>query len=505
MERLVNWWMKLTASKLMEKSTVVYTIGNGFTAVRNFFVRPGSLRHIVLGSYLLAVVPMMILLFNGKDTIEAISSRSTAEIDYAVTAARLTTNLTNMAYEIERLLRQSAITDSPQMRDMAAAQMLQFEQQLNSLCRELEVSDVCPQLAVRMVRIGDDSAMQDSLWHDAQFADLHRSLWELQQQVDRQLLQRNVRNQRLAMELQQRQTWTILIVALLSSLLILYATNLITRPVAKLKQIIKQVTDHHPALPAVSKTGPVELITLEKEMHALADRLSNLEQLRSIMLRHASHELKTPLSSIKEGCSLLSEQVVGPLNSSQQEVVNLLTTSSTRLALLIEQLLDYNRLLQQAQPEWKLVESKALIEQCLADNALAINQQEAEISIDSEPKYILVDPALFRRILDNLLSNALAYGARSRPIDIKLNLVADRVQLDVANRGQKIPHVLQASLFEPFRRGNSKRNDNVTGSGLGLSIVADCARMMHGTVSIVAVDYADVCFRVLLPVDGANE
>jgi two-component system sensor histidine kinase GlrK len=57
---------------------------------------------------------------------------------------------------------------------------------------------------------------------------------------------------------------------------------------------------------------------IEQELHWLADRLNQLEHLRTALLRHASLELKTPLASIKEGCSLLSEEVVGELSLSQQ-------------------------------------------------------------------------------------------------------------------------------------------------------------------------------------------
>ena len=104
-----------------------------------------------------------------------------------------------------------------------------------------------------------------------------------------------------------------------------------------------------------------------------------------------------------------------------------------------------------------------------------------------------------KEIIDNLLSNALAHGTMGRPIDIKLYKQRDMLILDVANRGRKIPAEIRKSLFEPFKRGEHRRNDRVIGSGLGLSIVADCARMMHGTVEIVDVDYADVCMRVSLP------
>ena len=76
--------------------------------------------------------------------------------------------------------------------------------------------------------------------------------------------------------------------------------------------------------------------------------------------------------------------------------------------------------------------------------------------------------------------------------------------LDFANHGRKITPEQRATLFQPFSRGEGKRNDRVTGSGLGLSIVADCARMMFGKAQMVSVEYADVCVRVQLPIEEVN-
>tara|TARA_Y100000052_G_C2930783_1_gene74203 strand:+ start:14 stop:799 length:786 start_codon:yes stop_codon:yes gene_type:complete len=250
-------------------------------------------------------------------------------------------------------------------------------------------------------------------------------------------------------------------------------------------------------LPPLSRQAPKELIDVEKDLHWLYDRLQQLELIRTALLRHAAHELKTPLASIKEGCSLLSENVVGELNNSQREVLSLLTGSTQRLNTLVEKLLDYNLLLQQAQP--KIVESDAgkLVTACLDDYALAIQEREVDVNISAPTVH--VDEELFRRILDNLVSNAVAHGAVGRPINISLYNENDNLVLDVANRGKRIAPESVHTLFEPFIRGTEPRNDNVIGTGLGLSIVADCARLMHGDVKVVDVDYADVCFRVTIP------
>jgi two-component system sensor histidine kinase GlrK len=97
----------------------------------------------------------------------------------------------------------------------------------------------------------------------------------------------------------------------------------------------------------------------------LSERLSWLESQRHQFLRHISHELKTPLASMREGTELLADQVVGPLTVEQEEVVAILDDSSRNLQKLIEQLLDYNRKLADGAVELEDVEIEPLVDMVL--------------------------------------------------------------------------------------------------------------------------------------------
>ena len=107
-------------------------------------------------------------------------------------------------------------------------------------------------------------------------------------------------------------------------------------------------------------------------------------------------------------------------------------------------------------------------------------------------------------MLDNLVSNALAHGEKQNPIYIKIYELKDKLAIEVANHGSALSHESIANLFQPFSRGNTRRNDKVIGAGLGLSIVDECARLLNGNVALVDVAYADVCFRVVLPYQGVS-
>lgn len=459
----------------------------------------GSLRQLTLISFLIALIPLVVLLWQSQSALTKLAQIAGSEAQFSVSVARQIGDLENVAIDVERLIRQYNVLKKAELRELTDSNIERMYERLNAICTELNNDYVCSSLSKRIEWFKSNPEVSDSLLLDAQLASFRRSVIELHQEVDKLLDERIQKQKDYVNTVQQRQAWSTAILVTVSLLLMIFASQVILSPVEKIEKIIGSIARQDETLPSVSKSGPKELIEVEHKLHWLADRLEQLEHLRQALLRHASHELKTPLASIKEGCSLLSEKVVGPLNDQQQEVVSLLTSSTGRLNLLIEQLLDYNLLLQQANPVYQKTDTNELVNAVLTDNALAIQQHNNEIKLEVKVHSMVVDPNLFRRMLDNLLSNALAHGSIGRPIDIRLYVQAHSLVLDVANRGQKIPEEMRKSLFEPFKRGENKRNDRVIGSGLGLSIVADCARMMHGSADIVDVNYADVCIRVNLP------
>ena len=83
--------------------------------------------------------------------------------------------------------------------------------------------------------------------------------------------------------------------------------------------------------------------------------------------------------------------------------------------------------------------------------------------------------------------------------------MVNKVQIEVANSGTPIAEAEKAMVFEPFFQGSQQRKGAVKGSGLGLSIAHDCIRRMQGDLQLVNVAYADVCFRIELPLTAGNE
>jgi two-component system sensor histidine kinase GlrK len=464
----------------------------------------GSLRQLTLVSFVVVLVPLALLVGYSQVKLSEIAQIATNEAEYSVNTVRRVSKMESLSVDIERLVRQYHIVKKDALKPLIGKSIQRFTGYQIPVCEQLLEKQNCSSLTERVVWIKQYSGTEDQLLLDAQLAEFKQNLYDLAAQIDDSLDKRIQDQQIYVSSVQQTQFWLTACLLGASFLLIALGSKAILKPVSRLERVITAISRQQDSLPVISTSGPKELIILEHKLHRLSGRLIQLENLRHALLRHASHELKTPLASINEGCSLLTEQVVGPLNADQEEVLSLLNSSTERLNLLIVQLLDYNLLLQQAKPVISKINTERFFEEFVTDNSLAIKQHDNQLDMKIEFPIIFADNKLFRRILDNLLSNAIAHGSKGGPISIKLYQQENMQVLDFANRGQKIALEQRHALFQPFSRGEGVRNDRVTGSGLGLSIVADCGRMMFGKAEMVDVDDADVCIRVQLPSKEAS-
>lgn len=462
-------------------------------------IRPASLRQFILLSFFLALIPLAVLLWQSHSALSEVSRFAVAEAESSVNSVKRAENMQNMVVDIERAVRQFSILRTESLSVLATGHLQNYQLALEQVCLDLDAPLLCQAQVAQATVLLQNFLHSSSEELSPTLATLRQQQQQLTEQIWQRLEQRLQTQQNFVVEAQNQLAWQSVALVVLTLFLVLWAQARIAAPIKQLDTMIRSIGQPSHHFPHEKLVGPRELTELGEQLRWLASRLQQLEALRLILLRHASHELKTPLSSIKEGCALLSEQLVGPLSPQQAEVVSLLSGSADRLSQLTEQLLDYNRLLQQAKPELAWHDSQQLLDACFADHALSLQQRGQYVQLDCQLPKIYTDAMLFRRVLDNLLNNAQAYGGENSPVWVVLRQHEKFLLLDVANNGTPIPAELRAKLFEPFTRGKTPRFDAVQGSGLGLSIVSDCARLLGGMAEIVDVSYADVCIRVRLP------
>ena len=467
-----------------------------------FSIQTASLRQLVLLSFFLALIPVGVLLWQSNKSLSGVSSFAITSAERSVSYVRQSESMQSVVIDIERAVRQYGVVRTEAIRRVALTNIENQQQLLQQVCQDLPQLNLCAEQEAALEALRQRLSEEFINTPESLMQQIRQQQQRITQQIWDLLEQQLADQQQFVAHTQQQLAWQTFALVLLTLLLVLWSSNRITAPVQKLDRMIRAIGQPKHQFPDEKLRGPRELTELGEQLRWLSSRLQQLEALRLILLRHASHELKTPLSSIREGCALLTEQLVGPLTPQQLEVVTLLNGSADRLSVLTEQLLDYNRLLQQAQPEWAWQTPQQLLQACFNDHALSLQQRQQLIKLDCQLNTLYTDATLFRRILDNLINNAQAYGAESSPVWVKLYRQDDMILLEVANNGAPIPVALREKLFEPFQRGTTPRFDSVQGSGLGLSIVADCARLLGGHADIVDVVYADVCIRVHLPYLG---
>jgi len=468
---------------------------------------PRSLRQLVLLAFLLVLLPLLVLAYQAYQSLDHLSAQAADINRTTLVDARRSEAMTSVALEMERSYRQYCVLVAPTLQKLYQNQRKQYSQMLDAhapILPDERYYQTLRQLLTQLAAIKCHNSGPDQE-ASALLESFSRSNAEMVQATRAVVFSRGQQLQQAIAERGQFFGWQALLLFLVSVLLVVLFTRMIIGPVKAVERMINRLGEGRALGSTASFKGPRELRSLAQRIIWLSERLAWLESQRHEFLRHISHELKTPLASMREGTELLADEVAGPLTSDQKEVVTILDNSSRHLQQLIEQLLDYNRKLADGPAEHENVELREMVDLVVAAHSLPARAKMISTEIVLEAEICWAEPTLLMRVLDNLYSNAVHYGKESGNIWIRSRQVGQRVQIDVANTGTPIPEAERAMIFEPFFQGSHQRKGAVKGSGLGLSIAQDCIRRMRGELQLATVAGADVCFRIELPLTAENE
>ncbi|MCU1503194.1 MAG: histidine kinase [Ilumatobacteraceae bacterium] len=200
---------------------------------------------------------------------------------------------------------------------------------------------------------------------------------------------------------------------------------------------------------------------------ATVDALEQANELRTALLRAVSHDLRTPLASIKASVSGLLEKRVPFSDADRDALLGTIDVAADRLDRVIGNLLDMSRLQAGAmQIDRRPTALEDVVSAALAH--LGAPASRVTIDVSETVPLVLTDGALLERAVGNVVSNALAWSPEDRPVRIEAAVVADHVELRVVDRGPGIGRAQRALVFEPFQRLGDRSTD--AGAGLGLAI-----------------------------------
>ncbi|RIX49558.1 MAG: HAMP domain-containing protein [Rhodocyclales bacterium GT-UBC] len=231
--------------------------------------------------------------------------------------------------------------------------------------------------------------------------------------------------------------------------------------------------------------GPADLRQLGRRLDWLRQRLAELEADRERMLRHVSHELKTPLTALREGVSLLQEEVPGTLEEAQKEVVEILQHNVIALQRQIESLLSLNSAAFDArQLQFAPVVLPELLDGVVRRRDLHIQARQLRLKVEASQVTVMADAEKLGVILDNLLSNAIDFSPEGGEIRLLARHEKGCLILECADRGTGVAPEDVERIFEPFVQGQRRAPTPRRGSGVGLSIVRELVRAMGGRVGL---------------------
>lgn len=206
----------------------------------------------------------------------------------------------------------------------------------------------------------------------------------------------------------------------------------------------------------------------------------NIDKLKQEFIANASHELKTPVTSIQ----LAVETAITALENSELEdtrkFLNQILKDSQRMTMLLSDLLDLSQL-EVNNPKKEIVNLKNIVE---AEIGYLPEENKKRVNFESVDIDFLIDPDDFSMIVRNLLRNACNYSEQNKKIDVNLFFDNSEIVLSIQDRGRGISKADQDRIFERFYRVDKGRSRALGGTGIGLSIVKHAVERNNGDIQV---------------------
>lgn len=240
---------------------------------------------------------------------------------------------------------------------------------------------------------------------------------------------------------------------------------------------------------------------MSSDIRKLMDKEREAERTKNELITNVAHDLRTPLTSIIGYLELLAGNTQIP-QEMQHKYIEIAYSKSRRLEKLIEDLFGFTKLnYGKIAMHIGQIDIVKLLEQLLEEAYL--NFEEKNLSYDLQSnvpaKIISADGNLLARLFDNLIGNAIKYGADGKRVLVKIHGEEDTVTVSVTNFGRVIPADELPLLFNKFYRVEQSRSATTGGTGLGLAIAKEIVDMHGGTIR-VASDLNGTVFTVKLQV-----
>ncbi|HRF99568.1 MAG TPA: PAS domain-containing sensor histidine kinase [Bacteroidia bacterium] len=246
-----------------------------------------------------------------------------------------------------------------------------------------------------------------------------------------------------------------------------------------------------------------QLEASKDELSAALEKEKELNDMKSRFVTMASHEFRTPLSTILSSASLIGKYKNTEEEDKRHKHVDRIKSAVTNMTLILNDFLSAG----------KLEEGKITVNLVKIDIPAYINESLNELSNFLKPGQVVnyshqgdnvfvCDRQFLKNIIINLVSNASKFSPENKPIDITTKNSKNELQLTVKDHGMGIPVDEQKNLFERFFR--AKNASNIQGTGLGLNIVSKYIEVLNGTITFESELNIGTTFYIKLPLQDEN-
>ena len=242
-------------------------------------------------------------------------------------------------------------------------------------------------------------------------------------------------------------------------------------------------------------------ITAGLDRVALYSKIAALERAKTDFLNIASHELRGPMTVIKGYLTMLESGALGELSTKARSVLPLLISKSDEVNWMVEQMIEGSRLEEgRLALKTQLIDIVELTDSAIEGVRMLLSDHDLKVDLPREAIEAQVDPDRFQIVIRNLLSNAAKYSLAGTDIKVEIGQDADNAFVKVTDQGVGISSEDQGHLFTRFGRMESA--SNIQGTGLGLWLSREIARMHHGDLVVASKTGSGSTFTFSVPLSN---
>lgn len=241
-----------------------------------------------------------------------------------------------------------------------------------------------------------------------------------------------------------------------------------------------------------------------KKLKTLNAEITALEELKTDMIRLASHDLRNPMAAIQLSTDIMYRYAKKGFSEIQIRQLEAIKGAVEGMKIITNDILSLERIEAMRKQQLHDVELCALVRDTFDDfkTQATSKSQDYQIAIQQETLTVQADEPLLREVMSNFISNAIKYTGKKGKIEVRLYEKDERAYFEVVDNGVGIPTEQQAKLFQPFYRAQNETTVTIEGTGLGLSLTKNLIERFNGKIHFNSVFGEGSTFGFSLPISA---